>query len=741
MELYMKKSFLIVLLALMGYSFISAQPVYFMNNFDSPTVLSPVPAPNTWYPDRYPPKTFESASYLGQNRLHVFISTDDALVNRPSGYQYSFYNYQGRNFTINNGTGTSISADLYIGSDWATKHRSASIWSTGVTAGDPSTYSYPVLSFANSTGSNPTFKAWNDNAEQAWHNLSVPINYGSWYNLRIELSGGQFKYYINGSFVYAYTPTVAVVSLGDIKIEAYNFGDVSLGSMYALESYDVYWDNVGAFVQSNYNIYLSPTTSASAGTIYPNVSWGMPILPLPNGYQGVQPDWKLTNPPTPNTLYIVPDVGTVFGSCSLTIQWDNTQYDFGSLDPTGGMFDGGGRQFSSFKSTTGTTTQIIINASRLDNSNFYTLAGNYIAKLNLTPKHSGYAPVSINPSTDFRVFDGAGGFYSILTTPQNTSVKAYLGDVVSFNGLTVDQSTGDGKVDIYDLNAWSLSYWAGVTGFPDGITNYKVKYDVGPTSDNTVYGIPTMDGKIDFEDLVIFSISYGMSLNNLYPKIKPLSNEPVIVSLGTALQTGNETQIPLYIKGSVSDIRGMSLSFNGSFGKFLGASNGQLLNSYSTPVMMFSKSERNSVNVDLAIMGLDAQGLNNEGEVVILRFEGKSTLSISGAELRNSGNAHIQSTIGGNKEASLPIAFGLAQNYPNPFNPSTTISYQLPKQSQVEISVFNALGQKVTTLVNEVQEAGYYTVTLNASNLSSGVYFYNIKSGDFSLTKKMLLMK
>jgi hypothetical protein len=280
-----------------------------------------------------------------------------------------------------------------------------------------------------------------------------------------------------------------------------------------------------------------------------------------------------------------------------------------------------------------------------------------------------------------------------------------------------------------------------VTGFPDGITNYKVKYDVGPTSDNTVYGIPTMDGKIDFEDLVIFSISYGMSLNNLYPKIKPLSNEPVIVSLGDALQTGNETQIPLYIKGSVSDIRGMSLSFNGSFGKFLGASNGQLLNSYSTPVMMFSKSERNSVNVDLAIMGLDAQGLNNEGEVVILRFEGKSTLSISGAELRNSGNAHIQSTIGGNKEASLPIAFGLAQNYPNPFNPSTTISYQLPKQSQVEISVFNALGQKVTTLVNEVQEAGYYTVTLNASNLSSGVYFYNIKSGDFSLTKKMLLMK
>lgn len=80
-------------------------------------------------------------------------------------------------------------------------------------------------------------------------------------------------------------------------------------------------------------------------------------------------------------------------------------------------------------------------------------------------------------------------------------------------------------------------------------------------------------------------------------------------------------------------------------------------------------------------------------------------------------------------------------NYPNPFNPATTINYAIPKDGKVEIKVYDMLGREVATLVNEYKTAGKYEVTFNADNLSSGVYLYTIRAGDFSETKKLMLMK
>jgi len=88
-----------------------------------------------------------------------------------------------------------------------------------------------------------------------------------------------------------------------------------------------------------------------------------------------------------------------------------------------------------------------------------------------------------------------------------------------------------------------------------------------------------------------------------------------------------------------------------------------------------------------------------------------------------------------------PTEFALEQNYPNPFNPTTTIRYQLPVTSDVKLEVYDVLGKKVATLVSGRQEAGIYTYTLNASTLSSGVYFYRLQAGRFVETKKMMLVK
>ncbi|MFZ4622155.1 MAG: T9SS type A sorting domain-containing protein [Bacteroidota bacterium] len=87
------------------------------------------------------------------------------------------------------------------------------------------------------------------------------------------------------------------------------------------------------------------------------------------------------------------------------------------------------------------------------------------------------------------------------------------------------------------------------------------------------------------------------------------------------------------------------------------------------------------------------------------------------------------------------LTFGLDQNYPNPFNPNTVISYQLPLTSPVRLSVYDAIGREVATVVNEVQEAGNYTAQFDGSKLSSGIYFYTLHAGQFTATKKLLLMK
>ena len=92
-------------------------------------------------------------------------------------------------------------------------------------------------------------------------------------------------------------------------------------------------------------------------------------------------------------------------------------------------------------------------------------------------------------------------------------------------------------------------------------------------------------------------------------------------------------------------------------------------------------------------------------------------------------------------EGYLPTNFTLEQNYPNPFNARTEIKYALPVDSDVELDIYNVLGQKVETLVDENQPAGYHRVAWNAKDKSSGMYFYKIRAGDYVETKKMLLLK
>jgi len=92
-------------------------------------------------------------------------------------------------------------------------------------------------------------------------------------------------------------------------------------------------------------------------------------------------------------------------------------------------------------------------------------------------------------------------------------------------------------------------------------------------------------------------------------------------------------------------------------------------------------------------------------------------------------------------EVSTPDIFDLAQNYPNPFNPSTKIDYSIAKATNVQLVIFNSIGEEIAMMVNEMQQPGRYTISFDAASLSSGVYFYKLIAGDFISIKKMLLLK
>jgi hypothetical protein len=469
------------------------------------------------------------------------------------------------------------------------------------------------------------------------------------------------------------------------------------------------------------DLYVGASATAAWGCfVYPNTNWGPPTPYEPA-------DWSWTGAQTLD-FYLVPKVGVSFNTGDVTLEWDNSVMTYASVDfASGGLF------------STGTVTTPSPNRRRIRvaNTNDITVAsGNYIAKVSFTLLKPGHSLLAVVGAS----FQNQASS-TVFMTPYQGEVKAYLGDF----GRSGDPNTGDGKIDIWDLSPWSTSYWSGVSGGP-GMANYKVKYDIGPTVDRTPFTLPQVDSKIDFEDLLIFSISFGQSAANQLPKLQAVSTEPVEVSLGKAVIIGNETRIPVIVAGGVTDIRGMNIQVTGQFGSFLGAEKGPLLQNYETPVMMLSRSAGQNVFVDCAVMGLDAQGIQQAGEVVILRFAGTPFVRLASTEARNSCNMTLAVLMKNGAGEMTPTTYRLDQNYPNPFNPTTTISYDLPRSGSVRLEVYDMLGEHVTTLVDEVQEAGFYQVDWNGDDenrtpAATGVYFYRLYAGDFVSVKKMLLVK
>ena len=136
--------------------------------------------------------------------------------------------------------------------------------------------------------------------------------------------------------------------------------------------------------------------------------------------------------------------------------------------------------------------------------------------------------------------------------------------------------------------------------------------------------------------------------------------------------------------------------------------------------------------------GIISVTVGNEVKEVVVTQEGTSQ-SIASVELSKE-SAGFRSEKAEEIEV-IPTEYGLDQNYPNPFNPTTTITYSMPIEGHAEIVVYNSIGEVVKSLVSEFRSAGTHRITFDASNLSSGIYFYKFKSGKFTDNKKMILLK
>ena len=453
----------------------------------------------------------------------------------------------------------------------------------------------------------------------------------------------------------------------------------------------------------------------------------------PKGSSATPGDWSLKN--LNIVLYITPNVGSRLFAIKCSAAWHPAYFSFVSLE-RGNITD----QAFFFTQQSGSTCTI--NASTHSDTNYVVKPGDYLAKIVLRVLKPGTNTLNLF-SIDVR--DSNNNKLTFSTVPTTTTI--FLGDVAAYTFPVIDTTRGDGAVNFGDLVGFGSSYFS-----TNANPLYRMKYDVGPTVDGSIFTSPTLDGAINFPDLVIFSLMYGKTS---LPKQTPGGKrEPYVVIKKDNSNTVNlgdmnrwrTVHIPLSISGAVSDVRGMEFFIAGNYSRAQSiAMEAQgSLKDYTGQLFVGIKAQENGMLVDIGMMGTSADIQRDIGSLTILTNDVESAPDIKLLHMRDSHNREL--TMGENNQSNQPNGLTLYQNFPNPFNPSTTIRYYHNEEENTSIKIFSMLGQELFTHTNQDEFPGIQSFVWDGRDNSgnpvpSGMYLVRVETASSASTIKITLLK
>ena len=316
------------------------------------------------------------------------------------------------------------------------------------------------------------------------------------------------------------------------------------------------------------------------------------------------------------------------------------------------------------------------------------------------------------------------------------ALSYWLGDVYNNYGL----------INANDINYLSLTW-----GSRGKDLDLHIICDVGPTVDRGRCSRPMPDGQINIEDLMIFAMNYNNTNYSYYPRnISEI--QPITITMNV-LNTTEQITVDLVLGGNTGFVKGIDIPLAYGDGlQLLSVERGEI---WSEDGLMLYTNENGVVTISGASLGAD-EIVEGNGTVATLVFSvtgNDTSLELRHMTARSCDNEEIEivnnptgSTDNDDAVNIIPVDSYMGKVYPNPFNPSTTLQYGLKEAGQVKISVFNARGQLIRSLVNESKAAGTYQIVWdgkdnNGHMASSGNYFFRMETKGGIKTTKGLMIK
>ncbi len=718
----------------------------FTNTFDAPVVTGSTPASGVWYTDRYAPAGFTSpVVFNGGNRLKHSINASD--------YQGTgiFYNTQGRGYDLGTAT-NAMEVKLYIPAAWATSNkRMAGLWGVAVDATN-AVSGYPIVEFT-SDGGVPRFRVWESNGTNNWVDLGLPASfaYDTWVTLKIRLlPSGEFLLSAGSLTYLTHTSAVdASVRLKSVILQGHNYDP---SNPLVGVTYDIYWDDF------TWNDTYAPIACEGAVTYTYEYT---DCAGLSNAWTYTYTIERLpfTNPT---------DAGSIVGSAALAVTptlptvTDNCG---NTLTPTGPTMGG------TMTGCTGTITYTYVYTDCAGNTQnwvyTYTVVTNTISG-NLT--YYNTANTAMN-NVIIQLKQGVSVMHTATTNGSgNYTFSGVCAGTYNVVFSTVKPVGGINATDAAQVNAWGVGpqyliekvrFFAGDV-MPNILNNILDAGDAGKILQHFVTaGNPAFTPNWSFwktgettsiqnpDSSLTLTVNGNLTNNNYYAMCKGdfngsftpggLKSGSDHLTLNTRqnlqINSGTVFELPVYADMDMN-VGAISLIMNFPSDKL--EINGVYLSNNPGISLQYNVTGN---ELRIGWNSLQALSLLNGDRLVTLMVKAKESVVLQDILFTLAADplnelADENYNVINNALLTMDIINSTAlvihnmtltenltlSNHPNPFKGNTILDYNLPFDGQVTLEIYDIVGKKIKTALNETQTAGAHALTMDANDFAAGVY-------------------